>query len=75
MHAVEALKVFMTPSGANRQKVLRQLGSIIRTAEAAADVRNKRVVVCGEMVAVPAREHVNLKTFAYYACCGYRIPL
>jgi hypothetical protein len=51
MDAVEALKVFT--SGPNRQKFLRQFGSIIRTAEAAAHVRNKRVVVFGEMVAVP----------------------
>jgi hypothetical protein len=50
--ASEALAKFMEPSGPNRQKFLREFGAIIRRAEAAADVRHRRVVVFGEMVAV-----------------------
>jgi hypothetical protein len=50
--AVEALSKFMEPAGPNRQRFLREFGTIIRNAEAAADVKNKRVVVFGEMVAV-----------------------
>lgn len=50
--AVEALSKFMEPRGPNRQRFLREFGTIIRNAEAAADVKNKRVVVFGEMVAV-----------------------
>jgi hypothetical protein len=42
----------MDPSGPNRQKFLREFGSVIRKAQAAADVKHKRVVVFGEMVAV-----------------------
>jgi hypothetical protein len=50
--ASEALAKFMEPSGPNRQKFLREFGAIIRRAEAAADVKHRRVVVFGEMVAV-----------------------
>jgi MEDS: MEthanogen/methylotroph, DcmR Sensory domain len=52
LDASEALNVFMDPSGPNRQKFLREFGSVIRKAQAAADVKHKRVVVFGEMVAV-----------------------
>jgi len=50
--ATEALARFMEPRGPNRQKFLREFGAIIRKAEAAADVKHRRVVVFGEMVAV-----------------------
>jgi hypothetical protein len=50
--ASEALGRFMEPSGPNRQKFLREFAGIIRKAEAAADVKHRRVVVFGEMVAV-----------------------
>jgi hypothetical protein len=50
--ATEALARFMEPDGPNRQKFLREFGAIIRRAEAAADVKHRRVVVFGEMVAV-----------------------
>ena len=52
LDASEALNIFMDPSGPNRQKFLREFGSVIRKAQAAADVKHKRVVVFGEMVAV-----------------------
>jgi hypothetical protein len=50
--ARKALDLFMGPSSPNRQKFLREFGNIIRVAETAAQARNKRVVVFGEMVAV-----------------------
>lgn len=50
--ASEELAKFMEPSGPNRQKFLREFGTIIRKAEAAAGVKHRRVVVFGEMVAV-----------------------
>lgn len=52
LNATEALNIFMDHRGPNRQKFLREFGTVIRKAEAAADVRHKRVVVFGEMVAV-----------------------
>lgn len=48
----QALDLFMERGAPNRQKFLREFGNIIRTAESAAHVRNRRVVVFGEMVAV-----------------------
>ena len=50
--ASEALSKFMEPSGPNRQKFFREFGGIIRKAEAAADVKHRRVIAFGEMVAV-----------------------
>jgi len=52
LDAIDALKKFMDPRGPNRQRFLREFGSVIRKAEAAAEVKGKRVVVFGEMVAV-----------------------
>lgn len=49
--ARKAIDLFMESSLPNRQKFLHEFGNIIRTAENAA-VKNKRVVVFGEMVAV-----------------------
>jgi len=43
--ATEALGTFMEPGGPNHQKFLREFGAIIRKAEAAADVKHRRVVV------------------------------
>ncbi len=54
--AGKALDLFMEHGSPNRQKFLREFGNIIRTAENAADVRNRRVVVFGEMVAVLWKE-------------------
>lgn len=48
----KALDLFMERGAPNRQKFLHEFGNIIRTAESAAHVRNRRVVVFGEMVAV-----------------------
>ncbi len=52
LDASEMLKKFMDPSGPNRQRFFREIGAVIRRAEAAAQVKGKRVMVFGEMVAV-----------------------
>jgi hypothetical protein len=52
LDATEALGKFMDSHGPNRQRFLREFGNVIRKAEAAADVKHRRVVVFGEMVAV-----------------------
>lgn len=52
MDACKALDLFMDRGAPNRQKFLHKFGNIIRDAENAADVRNRRVMVFGEMVAV-----------------------
>jgi hypothetical protein len=56
METGKALDLFMERGSPNRQKFLREFGNIIRTAENAADVKNRRVVVFGEMVAVLWKE-------------------
>jgi MEDS: MEthanogen/methylotroph, DcmR Sensory domain len=56
MDAGKGLDLFMERGSPNRQKFLREFGNIIRAAESAADVRNRRVVVFGEMVAVLWKE-------------------
>lgn len=56
LDASETLNRFMDSDGPNRQQFLREIGSVIRRAEKAADVKGKRVVVFGEMVAVLWKE-------------------
>lgn len=48
----DALQKFMDAGVPNRQRFLREFSSVIRKAESAAAVRDRRVVVFGEMVAV-----------------------
>jgi hypothetical protein len=52
LDASEALAIFMTPHGPDRQRFLREFGAFIRKAAAAAVDKDKRAVVFGEMVAV-----------------------
>jgi hypothetical protein len=56
MDAGKALNLFMYRGVPNRQKFLHEFGNIIRLAEGAADARNRRVMVFGEMVAVLWKE-------------------
>lgn len=52
LDAADTLKKFMDPAGPNRQKFLREIGSVLRKAEGTAEAKGKRVAVFGEMVAV-----------------------
>src|SRR5579872_807296 len=82
--ASEALAKFMEPSAPNRQKFFREFGGIIRKAEAAADVKHRRVIAFGEMVAVLWKEKkydsaIRLeqlwnelaRTHCFYLRCAY----
>jgi hypothetical protein len=52
LDASETLDRFMSADGPDRQRFLREIGGVLRKAELAAEVKHKRVVVFGEMVAV-----------------------
>ncbi|HXW92416.1 MAG TPA: response regulator [Terriglobales bacterium] len=82
--AVEALNGFMDAHGPNRERFLLQLGSIIRTTEATAVVKNAPLVIFGEMVAVLWGQKkydaaIRLEqlwnelalTHSFYLCCAY----
>lgn len=56
LDASDMLKKFMSSNGPNRQRFLWEIGSVLRKAELAAEVKHKRVVVFGEMVAVLWKE-------------------
>jgi hypothetical protein len=83
LDADELLSEFMDPVGPNRERFLRRLGDTVGRAEAAA-VKNRRVVVFGEMVAVlwAQRKYeaaIRLEelwnelalTHCFYLCCAY----
>ena len=56
LDAAETLSTFMDSAGPNRERFLSAFGALIRDAEIAADVKHKRVVVFGEMVALLCAE-------------------
>jgi DNA-binding NarL/FixJ family response regulator len=56
LDAAEILSTFMEAAGPSRERFLRRVGSVIRSAEAAAATRHKRVVVFGEMVMILCAE-------------------
>ena len=79
----EALSKFMGPIGPNRERFLVRLGDTVRRAEASV-VKNGRVVVFGEMVAVlwaqgKYEAAIRLEelwnelaqTHSFYLCCAY----
>lgn len=56
LDAAEILSTFMESAGPNRERFLQRLGSVIRSAETGAEIKHKRVVVFGEMVAILCAE-------------------
>jgi CheY-like chemotaxis protein len=56
LDAVETLSTFMESAGPNRKRFLSTIGPLIRSAETAAEVMGKKVIVFGEMVAVLCAE-------------------
>jgi KaiC/GvpD/RAD55 family RecA-like ATPase len=82
--ADQALSQFMDPAGPNRDRFLSQFRDLVRTAQAAAVAKNRRVVVFGEMVAVlwARKQHeaaIRLEglwnelalSSSFYLCCAY----
>ena len=82
--ADRALSEFMDANGPDPDRFLLLFGSAIRAAEAASMVKNTRVVVFGEMVAVLWADEmyeaaIRLEelwnelalTFSFYLCCAY----
>ena len=82
--ADQALSRFMDPAGPNRDRFLSQFRAVVRTAQAAAVAKNRRVVVFGEMVAVlcARKQHeaaIRLEglwnelalSCSFYLCCAY----
>jgi hypothetical protein len=82
--ADQALSQFMDPAGPNRSRFLSQFRDMVRTAQAAAVAKNRRVVVFGEMVAVlwERKQHeaaIRLEglwnelalSCSFYLCCAY----
>lgn len=80
----QALSEFMDAGGPNRERFLFQFGDSIRRLATAAVVKNKRLVVFGEMVAVlwaQKRQEAAMrleelwnelaKTCSFYLCCAY----
>jgi DNA-binding NarL/FixJ family response regulator len=86
--AEETLREFMDANAPNRDRFVERLGTIVRRAEAAALVKNRAVVVFGEMVAVLWAQKkyeaaVRLEelwnelklTHSFYLCCAYPASL
>ena len=84
LDAQETLSEFMDADAPNRDRFDGRLGTIIRSAQAAARVKNRPLVVFGEMVAVlwAQKKHaaaVRLEelwnelglTHSFYLCCAY----
>lgn len=57
LDAADTLKRFMSAKGPDRHRFQWEIGSVLRKAELAAEVKHKRVVVFGEMVAVLWRQN------------------
>jgi len=84
LDADQALSQFMDPAGPNRDRFLSHFRDMVRTAQAAAVAKNRRVVVFGEMVAVlwARTQHeaaIRLEELwnelalscSFYLCCAY----
>ncbi|HMK22592.1 MAG TPA: response regulator [Terriglobales bacterium] len=84
LNADQALSGFMDVDGPSRERFLVQLGQMLRTPQAAAVAKSRRVVVFGEMVAVLWAQKkfeaaIRLEqlwnelaqTYCLYLCCAY----
>jgi len=84
LYADQTLSEFMTAAGPSRERFLFQFGDRLRRLQTAAALKNKRLVVFGEMVAVlwAQQRHdaaIRLEelwnelaeTCSFYLCCGY----
>jgi DNA-binding NarL/FixJ family response regulator len=84
LDVAEVLPTIMDANGPNRESFLSRLGSVVRHAEAAAELNHKKVVVLGEMVAVLCAEgrlkaaieveqlwNELARTNDFHLCCAY----